>query len=215
MEILGHICNSDGVNTDHIENRIRKCRGSYYMLNGIGMSYPGAASDVKSYMWKAICAPTLLYGTEAMYFNGGNIQKLNSLQGTLVKNSMGLGKRSLHSNLLSALHIKPCAEAIKDRTLSLFNRVFKVESPLRRLCTHMMANYVQTGTYNRKTLLGRVINFGESVLNLAFCHSRPGTTRVYTDNGTVDSLKVLIMHENFIKPYSEEHILTRLLTRAF
>jgi hypothetical protein len=64
------------------------------MLNETGMSYPGAASDVKSYMWKAICAPTLLYGAKAMFFSDGNIQKLNSLQGTLVKRCMGLGIRS-------------------------------------------------------------------------------------------------------------------------
>ena len=33
--------------------------------------------------------------------------------------------------------------------------------------------------------------------------------------GIVDSLKNLIMTENFIKPYSEEHILATLLVRAF
>lgn len=80
--MLGHTFSHNGVHAVHIENRIRKCRGSYHMLRESGMSYPGAASDVKAYLWKAICAPTLLYGTEAMYFQGSNLHKLNSLQGT-------------------------------------------------------------------------------------------------------------------------------------
>ena len=183
------------------------------------MSNPGAASDVKSYMWKAVCAPTLLYGTEAMYLSNTNVQKLNSLQGTLIKQSMGIGKRSHHSYLLSALSIKPCADIVKERTLSLFNRIFKVESPVRRLCTHMLANYMHDGTFNKKTILGRVVASGASVLNAALCNETRGAYRINTpsaiDNGIVDSIKTLIRHEHFIKPYSEEHILTRLLTRAF
>ena len=35
------------------------------------------------------------------------------------------------------------------------------------------------------------------------------------EDGIVDSLKMLIAHENFIKVYSEEHTLVSLLTRAF
>ena len=34
-------------------------------------------------------------------------------------------------------------------------------------------------------------------------------------DGVVDSLRYLICNENFIKPYSEEHVLATLLTRAF
>ena len=33
--------------------------------------------------------------------------------------------------------------------------------------------------------------------------------------GVTDSLRTLLMHENFIKPYSEEQTLASLLTRAF
>jgi hypothetical protein len=83
----------------------------------------------------------------------------------------------------------------------------------------MLANYMQSGRYNRKTLLGRAIESGESVLKVAFCQDKfskcYANSYANIDNGIVDSLKVLIMHENFIKHYSEEHILTRLLTRAF
>ena len=35
------------------------------------------------------------------------------------------------------------------------------------------------------------------------------------DNGHVDSIRNLINHENFIKPYSDEHTLVHLLTKSF
>ena len=35
------------------------------------------------------------------------------------------------------------------------------------------------------------------------------------NDGVVDSLRYLISRENFIKPYSNEHILGVLLTKAF
>ena len=34
-------------------------------------------------------------------------------------------------------------------------------------------------------------------------------------DGVVESLRFLILHENFIKPYSSEHIIASLLTKAF
>ena len=41
------------------------------------------------------------------------------------------------------------------------------------------------------------------------------TNQVTGDNGHVDSIRSLIYHENFIKPYSEEHNLVYLLTKSF
>ena len=37
----------------------------------------------------------------------------------------------------------------------------------------------------------------------------------HPQDGVVDSLSYLVMQENFIKPYSEEHVLATLLLRAF
>lgn len=57
-------------------------------------------------------------------------------------------------NLLTRLFIKSYTEDITDRTLFLFNRAFKGESLLRRLCTYcILANYMQSGRYITKTFL--------------------------------------------------------------
>jgi hypothetical protein len=46
----------------------------------------------------------------------------------------------------------------------------------------------------KKTLLGRVIEMGVPVLNVAFGHFKSLNTYNSGNNGVVDSLKVLIMH---------------------
>jgi hypothetical protein len=35
------------------------------------------------------------------------------------------------------------------------------------------------------------------------------------DNGHIDSIRAMVFHENFIKPYSDEHTLVTLLTKSF
>ena len=65
---------------------------------------------------------------------------------------------------------------------------------------------MHNGSYNKKTILGRAIETGVFVLNVALCNETSSTfsrnSYSYIDNGVVDSIKALIMHENFIKPYS-------------
>ena len=41
-------------------------RGSYYNLAKCGMKYPGLPADSKSYLWKSVYQPTLLYGIECL-----------------------------------------------------------------------------------------------------------------------------------------------------
>ena len=59
MEVLGTVFNSGGTCTEHVDSRIKKCRQSFYGLSPAGMIYPGATTDVQSYLFKRICQPTL------------------------------------------------------------------------------------------------------------------------------------------------------------
>jgi hypothetical protein len=60
----------------------------------------------------------------------------------------------------------------------------------------MLAIYLHSGAYNKKTLLGRVIESGVSVLNVALCNKTCGAYSMnsysHIDNGIVDSIEVLI-----------------------
>ena len=64
------------------------------------------------------------------------------------------------------------------------------------------------------TMTDRLVKMNFDPCLLAF--SKPETRfTAETEDGVVDSLKHLIFHENFIKPWSSEHILATLLTKAF
>lgn len=99
--------------------------------------------------------------------------------------------------------------------MSLYRRIFQVESPARRLLQHFLSNYVVYGTTVPGTLLERVVNLGESPVLSAYCRCKNNSqTYKRGTNGHVDSLYNLLHCDNFIKPYSQEHLLVHLLTTS-
>ena len=66
VNLLGVNINSKCDAQIHADNRVRKCRMSYYGLGNCGMAYPGLATDVKSHPWRTLCDPVLSYGIECI-----------------------------------------------------------------------------------------------------------------------------------------------------
>ena len=76
-----------------------------------------------------------------------------------------------------------------------------------------MTLYLTNGTLYKGTLIQRLVTQGCSPVRTAFNYVKPKHCRI-TGDGVVDSLKYLIFNENVIKPWSDELLLTRLLTRS-
>ena len=72
-----------------------------------------------------------------------------------------------------------------------------------------MSQYILTGKYIGKTLVGRIIDMGISPMYAAFNKVTLSPDVETEANGVVDSLRVMLSSENFIKPYSEESILSK------
>ena len=88
-----------------------------------------------------------------------------------------------------------------------------VPSPAQNLCSYIMAMFPAKDILIPGTLVSPVVKSSLSPLNCVF---NPSPREVVKSKcGIVDSLKNLIMTENVIKPYYEEHILATLLVRAF
>jgi hypothetical protein len=217
VEILGNVFSHDLKSCMHVDKRISKCRGSYYNMSSIGMSYPGLSSDAKSYLWKYVCVPSLIYGIDAMCIDRLLLNKLESLQGCMIKQSLGLSKRSRHSAVLQALHVSPINGILKQRTLSLYQKIYNNNTVVNKLCNQFISHYMIAGQYVRNTLVGRIIDMGISPIQAAsnnFSINSSLSEAVNTD-GLVDSLRFVLISEHFIKPYSDDHILASLLTKAF
>jgi hypothetical protein len=197
----------------HVSNRNQSCRKSIYRLTSLGMSYPGLNSKVKSYLWKAVGSPTLLYGMESVFISKSNIKDIMTCEGNTIKRVMGLGKRSHHSKLCAALSIKQANQVIAEQTANFFYRIFQVDTPLMSLQSVLLSKYLKSRTVVKGTILDRLIKTGYKPLKLAF--EKQEMVIKPMENGLIDSLKYLLFHENYSKPWSSEHMLVTLLTKAF
>ena len=114
LEILGCCYDSNGAMSSHIDKRLTRCRQSFYKLSEVGLSsYSGGLNaHTKSYLWKSMCLPTLVYGCECIALGKCGKSDLDSCQGSLIKQTMGIGKRSHHSHLLNALKIPKVCDVI-------------------------------------------------------------------------------------------------------
>jgi len=214
LEVLGVVLDNVGSCLPHTNKRIQKSRQSYFGLVPLGLNYPGIQSYVKAYIWNLVCRPTLLYGLESIHLDPASIRQLESLQGSLVKRMNGISKRSHHNNLLLALGIPRVVEGVTDRVLSLYYQIFNVDFPMRNLCTYMLGQYTLSGQYVKNTIVGRLINMGVSPLHVAINKASYPHTQV-TEDGYVDSLRFLLTHENFVKPWATEYMLTKLIVKSF
>lgn len=215
LEILGTLFNKDLVYSKNADMRIQACRKAMFSLNELGCCYPGLNSDVKIYLWKSIGLPTLTYGLEAVHCGKPIIKRLESFQASSVKRILGFQQRTHHSNLLEAARILKVENILKRNTRSLFKRIFNVDSPSRAVCAFQLANFILKGTLVKGTIIEKLVSGGDSPTQLLFDCNYPRHDIPFNDNGIVDSLRYLIMHSNFLKPYSDEHIIASLLVKAF
>ena len=206
---------SKGKYDSHICNRISACRRAIYRMSSCGMSYPGLHANVKSYLWKSVGAPTLLYGSECIPMSSNNIKDISSTQGTIIKNVMGISKRSHHTNLLQALGIDKADNIVIQNSINFYNRLFKVDSPLLGLQCKFLSHYLETGKLISGTLIHKIVNYGFAPLDIIARQDKFRKSSQREDNGIVHSLRHLIFNDNYIKPWSDEYFLTKLLTRAF
>ncbi len=175
------------------------------------------SARVKSYLWKSVCSPSLLYGVECLPLTEKDRQQLGSAISSMIKQSLMLSKYSHHSHLLQAMNIEPVSHSINTRITKLFAKSLSVSSPYRSLCTYLLSKYIYTGTIVKGTLLELVILSGASPMDL-LCQNEDASCfsacQRYEkgSNGIVDTMQTLLFHDNFIKPRSAEY---RHLTSSF
>ncbi len=214
FSILGvtfnHSCNA----SDHVEERIRKCRGAFYCHSENGLCYPGLSTNTKVYLWKTICSPILTYGCDTLKIGSTDMNRLEVLQGNLLKQVLGLSKKSRSSHLLMALGVSRIRDMILVKWCKLFNRIMHTESPCSRLYRILLAKYIRGGEYCKNTLLGQIIGAGQSPL-ITMTSGYRMNNQPTTPNGIVDSLRYLLNHPKFNIKLSQTHKMVESLVRAY
>ena len=216
--VLGVTFTHDLSSGKHVRNRIRKCQQSMFGMASIGLSYPGLSSEVKAFLWNSVGNPILLYGMESIAITKGDMKVLKTTQGNIIKRITGINKRSHHSNLLKALSIPQVEDVITKNSLRLYHNIFKTDTPARDLQSTLLSKYLIKGSITKGSLLERIITAGRNPLEIIFdkklCESFVHDVTEQID-GVTDSLRYLLHHNDYNKPWSEEHILATLLTKAF
>ena len=216
IDVLGTTFSSDFSTTDHLNKRIQSSRRAMYSLVSAGCSYPGLSTDAKVYMWKTIGRSTLTYNMETLSINKSQLKKIESVQGTAIKRMLGIPIMNHHSNILQAVNVTSLQNIINNNTLSLWRRIFTSESPTKLLCAHSLAHYITSGKVTPGTLLSRLLNIpGVTAINSAFYRQRVFESTNADNEGVIDSIRYLVHHDNFIKPYDHEHMLVCLFTKSF
>ena len=158
----------------------------------------------------------ITYGMESVNLTNANLKQLRSVQGSIIKSVMGIPKRSHHSGLFEALRIPTTDELVRVNTSKLYHRIFSCESPASEIQQRFLTNYLTNNEVIPGTLIQRLLSQGASPVNSILNAPRKYTCRTKChDNGIVDSLQSMLFHDNYIKPHSNEHMLTVLLLRAF
>ena len=216
MEILGNVFNSMGNNTSHVDNRLNKCRQSFYGMNSLGMSYPGAAPEVQAHLYKSICQPVLTYGMECMSYSKDQFRRMESTQCRLIKQWLGLYKSSHNTPMLKALNIEKVQNIVDRNVLNLYHGIFKIESPARSIMQFLLARYITYDTTVHGTLIDRVVSIGESLLKCVFFRKSGHKVYILKDgiDGHADSIRLLLNSRNYLNHNSDEHFMVRLLTTA-
>ena len=155
-----------------------------------------------------------MYGAESLDLSNKDIKKMETCQGNIIKKSLGLSKFSHSTEILCALNINKIHHTSVQNSISLWNRLFSVNSPTTSLCSDLYGNYLQDGSIIPGTLLSKIIHSKLSPLSCAMSKCKYNH-QYRTNNGVVDSLKLLLLSENFNKPYSDDHQMAIMLTRSF
>ena len=213
VDILGVNMSYNLSSSKHVTNRISKSRQRLYGLSSIGMSYPGLATDVKTYLWKTVGAPIMTYGLETVSLSKQDMKDLSTAQGSLIKRVMGIPKRSHHTRLLKALKIQQISDVISWNTKKLFYRIFASQTPARDVQMQLLAHYIISGECPKNSLISKLVAMGSSPTQCAF--NRPCKYDEPEQDGLVESIRYLVYNDNYIKIDSNEHSLVMLLCKAF
>ena len=164
-----------------------------------------------------VSQPVLTYGLECLNLKKQDSDFINTTQSNCIKQSLGFSKRVKSSHLLDAMNIVKTTCRIKSLTCSLLYRIMHVDCPVQHLNALFLSMFICENVLIPGTLIERIVKLDLSPTRCAFVppNVHRGGCRSNVANGITDSIRSMISHSNFIKPYSDEHVLANLLIRAF
>ena len=125
---------------------------------------------------------------------------------------------SNHSNHLKALGVSSVDDVFNINAMGHYRNIFKANNPARDLQSTLLSHFILNGIIIMGTLLDRIVGAVADPLDLITAKSPPTSLVCDTtgeEDGLVEFLRFLLLHDDYSKPRSEEHILVTLLTNSY
>ena len=164
-EHLGIVISSDLKTHQHVAQRKKRARGSFYALAPAGMFSKELSPLDKMFLWRTIVAPSLVFGSVVAPFQPEDVSEMEHLQARLLKAALGLPPQAHHSALLVALGVPSVQETHRAWILRVFHNVFKSEHRLSMAMTRGIGMLAVDPSKLGGSFLGQVY---------AICNSRLG-----------------------------------------
>jgi len=119
-----------------------------------------------------------------------------------------LSKISHHSNFLQALGITDANTLLNEYNKFLFTLYLYLPF------IYILYLLVTQNILTPGTLVNRIVDMGISPASLIFPSCTNSSQSSYTADGVVDSLRFNIYNDNYTKPWSNEYLLVKHLTKS-
>ena len=180
----------------HCDKRMKSAQKAFFGLQSAGLHFRGVEPAVAAKLYSVGVRSIMSYGCETMTMKKSAIQKMETMQGKLVKSFLGLRKHSRNTPLLTALKIPSICETIVHQSASLLRSCLLFPSRASQFYSFL----IQSSSHSRcLTLVDRCLTSDRSldVCRLVSDDSYiRGFKSYHEPNGLVDSIVLLMSDYN-------------------
>ena len=198
---LGADLKGDG-GAAHAESRVQASQKAYYGLQGAGLHFQGVAPKVAAHMYAVGVRTILTYGCEAVNMASKNVQKLQTLQGKLLKSFLGLRKFSRTTPLEKALGIPSIQHSIKLSSIHLLRSCLLFYSNATSFYSFLIYHCHTSSTLVNRALF-TIRSWNVDFIKILFCDKsynafkKANKGHDYTaDDGLNDSIDAILSNYN-------------------
>ena len=197
-EHLGNVMSSSLQATQHVNQRMKRARGSFYGLTPVGIFSKNLAPCDKAFLWCTVVAPSLTFGASVAPLQSEQISELERFQARYLKAALGLAPVAHHTALFAALGVPSIQETLRAMALRGFLNAIKSEHRLSRVMIRGMAVLAidpaqLDGSFLGLLVLYRICNSNlGNLLSVAAGHIDRDLFRAQSESsGVIDSLRFL------------------------
>ena len=136
MRYLGAIIDENLSNKAHLKQRNQSLMNKLSQINKMGFNEINLDTDIKTLIFKTYLRPILHYGLENLVLNATEKKKLQIIESTLIKRSVGLTKKAQTDTLLIAMNIEKFYDRLRLAKVSFMDRLNK-NKYTSEICSNM------------------------------------------------------------------------------